>query len=320
MARIAVLGPSLQNIYLIDHDDLASTNIGSTAILGKVLVGSEVEIDKINYNVSGNGLNSAVTFARHNHETILISNVGRDAASEAIISTLNRENIDSSFLEISQRENTGTSITLLDSKSGERTILTNTGASKKFENTQETDINLIDPDWLFITNTYGNIDLIERFAKEAKHNKTFVALKPGDIELEDPKRFLRLLKFLNVLILNKKQAEKLVPGTSLIELAEHLNGYTETVIITDGQMGGIAVNSKEAYRFGLYETTKVKDISGAGDAFASGFIAHIAAGKTFKSSIIFASANSASVISKVGTVSGILPEKVTLHDMPIQKI
>ena len=47
MARIVSLGSALQDVYLVDHDDLAPTHIGGEAIFGKVLVGSKVDIDKI---------------------------------------------------------------------------------------------------------------------------------------------------------------------------------------------------------------------------------------------------------------------------------
>ena len=57
MARIVSLGSALQDIYLIDHDDLVSTNIGTEAIFGKILVGSKVDIDKISYEVGGGGIN-----------------------------------------------------------------------------------------------------------------------------------------------------------------------------------------------------------------------------------------------------------------------
>ena len=94
----------------------------------------------------------------------------------------------------------------------------------------------------------------------------------------------------------------------------------ETVIITDGAMGGIAGNGEETYRFGIYEDQKIKDATGAGDAFGSGFLAHIAAGKSFRSALIFASANSTSVVTKLGANKGILSGKEDLHPMPIQKL
>ncbi|MBR5939058.1 carbohydrate kinase family protein, partial [Candidatus Saccharibacteria bacterium] len=99
-----------------------------------------------------------------------------------------------------------------------------------------------------------------------------------------------------------------------------LKNYSEITIITDGPMGGIATDGNETFRFGLYEDMKPKDATGAGDAFGSGFLAHFADGKSFRESLIFASANSTSVISKVGANAGILTGAEKLHPMLIQKI
>jgi sugar/nucleoside kinase (ribokinase family) len=87
-------------------------------------------------------------------------------------------------------------------------------------------------------------------------------------------------------------------------------------------MGGIAGDGDNMYRFGIYEDKKVKDTTGAGDAFGSGFLASLAAKHSFRQSLVFASANSTSVVSKLGANRGILSAKdfLSLHPMPIQKI
>ena len=85
-------------------------------------------------------------------------------------------------------------------------------------------------------------------------------------------------------------------------------------------MGGIATNGAETYRFGIYEDVRVKDATGAGDAFGSGFLARTADGRDFKTALVFASANSTSVITKLGANRGILGRNNKLHMMPIQKI
>ena len=85
-------------------------------------------------------------------------------------------------------------------------------------------------------------------------------------------------------------------------------------------MGGIAGNREEIYRFGIYEDTKVKDATGAGDAFGSGFLAEYAKVRSFKQSLVFGSANSTSVVSYIGASRGILSGEARLHPMPIQKL
>ncbi len=320
MARIVSLGSALQDIYLIDKDDFGPTEIGGTAILGKIVVGNKVDVDKISYEVGGGGVNSAITFSRHGHEAIFIGNISNDPAGTAIIKVLNQEGVDSSYVNFLERRTTGTSIILLDGKSGERTILTYRGASEQFGNFSEKDLDLIYPDWLYVTTLRGDLDTLERFFKYAKKSDIKIMFNPGIKELEEASRLTSLFKYVDILNVNKSEAAKIVPGTVLTELLYRLNNYVETVIITDGPMGGIAGNGKETYRFGIYEDTKIKDATGAGDAFGSGFLAHLAAGRSFKNSLIFASANSTSVVAKLGANKGILTGQEQLHPMPIQKL
>ena len=320
MARIVSLGSALQDIYLIDHDDLVATSIGDAAIFGKVLVGSKVDIDRISYEVGGGGVNSSITFARHGHEAVFMGNVSRDPAGAAIVRVLDREGVDSSYVKFLERKTTGTSVVLLDTKSGERTILTCRGASEQFGNFEAADLDLIQPDWLYVTTLRGDMDTLVKFFQKAKELGVKVMFNPGVKELEHPKELLKLLKYVDVLNVNKAEASQLVPGVVLAELLYHLNGYVPTVIITDGAMGGIAGNGSETYRFGIYEDVRIKDATGAGDAFGAGFLAAVAAGKSFRSALMFASANSTAVVTKIGANRGILTGREKLHPMPIQKI
>lgn len=320
MARIVSLGSALQDIYMIDHDDLRPTEIGGGAVFGKVLVGAKVDIDKVYYGVGGGGVNSAITFARHEHEVVFIGNLSHDPAGMAIVRKLDSEGIDTSYINFLERKGTGTSVVLLDSKSGERTILTCRGASEQFGNFDEKDLDLIQPDWLYITTLRGDFDTLERFMIRAGKLGVKVMFNPGIRELDHAEALVKLLKHVDILLVNKAEAAKIVHGVTLSELAYHLSGYANTIIITDGPMGGIATDGIDVYRFGIYEDAKVKDATGAGDAFGSGFLASFADGKSFRSSLVFASANSTSVVKKLGANKGALYKGTSLHPMPIQKI
>lgn len=322
MARIVSLGSALQDIYLVDHDDLTPTTIGGEAIFGNVLVGTKVDIDQLSYEVGGGGVNSAISFVRHGHEAVLISNIAHDPAGEAIIGVLDHEGIDSSYVNFVSRKATGTSVILLDSKGGERTILTHRGASEKFDNFQAEDLELIQPDYLYVTSLRGDMDTLLRFFEKAHEIGTKIMFNPGGKEIAQTKKLIGLLQDVDILIVNKSEAAKIVPGVLLTELLYHLNNYVPMVIITDGAMGGIAGNreTNEIYRFGIYEDVKMKDATGAGDAFGSGFLAAFADKKSFRRSLVFASANSTSVVQKIGANRGILTGEEELHPMPIQKL
>lgn len=320
MSRIVSLGSATQNIYLTDRDDFVSSEIGEESIFGKILIGSNIDIDNIAYKVSGGAVNSAISFARHNHESIVISNISHDFAGENILSKLDEENIDSSFIHFLPRKSTGCSVILTDSKSNKQTTLTHQGSSAIYDNLNEDDLDLIKPDWIYATSLNGDMHTLLRFFEKAHSIGTKIMFNPGLSELNHPKQLVGLLSDVDILLVNKSEAAKIVSGNTLSELLYRLSNYLDYVIITDSETGGIATNKAESFRFGIYEDVKVKDINGVGDAFGSGFLAHYAAGHSFKDSIVFASANAASVISKLGANTGVLTGKEKLHQMPIQLI
>lgn len=311
--RFAVLGAALQSTYLIDRNDL---------FVGNELSGGEVEIDKISYGVSGAGINTAIALARQGHEVVLISNIGQDAGGDAIMRALDKEEIDSSYIYNISRRATGLSTVLLDKKSGEATTLTHRGASGNFDNLTAEDLNLIQPDFLVANSLNGDMEKFLEFFEKAHEMGVKVVFRPDEAEINEPKKVLGLLSDVSILILNKTAAAKLVPGSILTELLYRLNNYVPMVVITDGAMGGIAGNREtgEIYRFGIYEDVKVKDKSGVSDAFCAGFLGALAAGKSFRQSLIFASANATSKATQIGANEGLLNGDEILHPMPIQKL
>jgi len=79
----------------------------------------------------------------------------------------------------------------------------------------------------------------------------------------------------------------------------------------------MASDGETIVRAGMYQDVKVIDRTGAGDAFGSGFLSQWAQGKSLKDAIVFASANSTSVVTKIGAKPGILHAGVKLHEMPL---
>ncbi|MBR3322742.1 carbohydrate kinase family protein [Candidatus Saccharibacteria bacterium] len=316
MARIVSIGAALQDVYLIDHDDFGTNSRG---FFNQIELGTKVDIDKIKFGTGGGATNAATTFARHGHESIFMGCISNDPAGQAILNSLDDEGIDSSYITYLNRYQTGYSVVLL-APSGERTILTCRGASAHFDALSPDDLETACPDWLYVTTFRGEMDILDRFFTKAKSLGTKIMFNPGNLELEHLRKFLGLLTDVDVLLLNKSEAQKVVEGKLLTELVSKLRNYVPNVIITDGNQGAIAADSKEIYRAGLYEDVPIKDSTGAGDAFGSGFLAAYADGKSFVDSLIFASANSTSVVQHIGSKDGILTKNARLHNMPIEEV
>lgn len=316
MARIVSIGAALQDVYLVDHDDFGTNSRG---FFNQLELGTKVDIDKIQFSVGGGATNAATTFARNGHESIFMGCIANDPAGTAIINSLDDEGIDSSYVTYTDRAQTGYSVLLL-APSGERTILTCRGASAKFELLNPDDLETINPDWIYVTTFRGNMDMLDQFFTKAKSLGSKIMFNPGNLELQHRRKLLGLLSDVDVLLVNKSEAKQIVEGSSLTELIGRIRNYVPAVIITDSNQGAIATDQVEVYRVGIYEDVRVKDSTGAGDAFGSGFLAAYANGKSFKDSLIFASANSTSVVQKIGSKAGIINQNTKLHNMPIQEI
>jgi sugar/nucleoside kinase (ribokinase family) len=316
MARIVSIGAALQDVYLIDHDDFGTNSRG---FFNQIELGTKVDIDKIKFSTGGGATNAATTFARHGHESIFMGCLANDPAGQAILNSLDDEGIDSSYITYLNRYQTGYSVIML-APSGERTILTCRGASAHFDALSPDDLETACPDWLYVTTFRGEMDMLDRFFTKAKSLGAKIMFNPGNLELEHLRKFLGLLSDVDVLLLNKSEAQKVVDGKLLTELVAKLKNYVPNVIITDGNQGAIASDGKEIYRAGLYEDVAIKDSTGAGDAFGSGFLAAYADGQSFKDSLIFASANSTSVVQHIGSKDGILTKNARLHNMPIEEV
>ena len=316
MARIVSVGAALQDVYLIDHDDFGTNSRG---FFNQLELGTKVDIDKIQFSTDGGATNAATTFARNGHESIFMGCIANDPAGTAIINALDDEGIDSSYVSYAENIHTGYSVLLL-APNGERTILTCRGASAKFDILNPDDLENIYPDWLYVTTFRGNMDMLDQFFTKAKSLGAKIMFNPGNLELAHQRKLLGLLSDVDVLLLNKEEAKKIVVGSTLQELILRVRNYVPAAIITDGNQGAIATDGKEVYRLGLYEDVPIKDATGAGDAFDSGFLAAYANGKNFKESLIFASANSTSVVRKIGSKAGIITQNTKLHTMPIQEI
>lgn len=319
MARIASLGLATQDIYLIDRDDFVGADIAGNSIFSQLVIGSDVDIDRVHFAVGGGGTNAATTFARCGHESVLLSAISHDASGEAVLACLDRENIDSSQV-IYSRAGTACSVILLDAKTAKHTTLAFRGSKQRFSGLDPNVLKILQPDWLYASSLDGDMHTLLRFFIAAHSLGIKVMFNPGPAELREVPKLIGLLEDVDILLVNKAEAAQIVPGVLLTELLVRLAHYCQTVIITDGEMGSIATDHAEIYRLSVYEQFKARDHTGAGDAFGSGFLASLASGKSFKNALQFAAANAAMVVRSYGPKTGILTGTESLHPMPIQAI
>jgi len=280
-------------------------------------VGQKLDLDDVIFSTGGNVTNAAVTFARQGLHSRYAWCIGEDAPSETILQSLDREGVDTTFVYQGERFAPSYSVILMLS-GGERTILNYKGTMPTAKD-RELDLSIIETgDWIYIS-SLGDMDLLERIISRAAKHGVKVMLNPAGVELQQTTKLKGLLEDVEVLAVNKEEAQMIVHGETLEELVRHLTHYVPVAIVSDGPNGVVATDSAHIVSAGMYEDVPVLDRTGAGDAFGSGFLSAYAQGKSLKDSIIFASANSTSVVQSIGAKEGILYKGVALHDMPLKE-
>ncbi len=280
-------------------------------------LGAKLDLDGITYSTGGGATNGAVTFSKQGFKVKMISKIGHDPAGDAVLSDMRKYKINTRLAAYSKRYKTGYSA-LLVAPNGERTILTYRGASSNYR-MANFEFDKIQADWMFVTTLAGNMEVLEALVKHAHSRHIKVAMIPGKKELKNATSLKKLLPMCHVLSANLEEMQMLFPGDFKEQVAVNAAQVVPVSVVTDGQNGVAACDGKVVVSAGMYEDVPVLDRTGAGDAFASGFVAKTAQGKSLGEAITFASANSTSVVNKIGAKDGILPRNAHLHEMDLHE-
>jgi sugar/nucleoside kinase (ribokinase family) len=318
MVKILTIGAAVQDVFMSHSDEFKPvTDKLAHEVFLKLDLGAKADVNNINFSTGGGATNAAVTFTRQGLESQFMGAIGHDPAGNAVLEDLDKEGVDTSRISFSDKYHTGYSVLLL-APTGERTILTYRGASTHYD-IKHFDLEGTNADWLYVSSMAGNMDILDKIFTHAKKLNIKIFFNPGKDELKKPDKLKGLLEDVDILSVNREEAQQIVDGHNLEELTRRILNYVPVVIISDGPNGVMASDNKTIVRAGMYEDVKVIDRTGAGDAFGSGFLSQWVMGRSLKDSIVFASANSTSVVTKIGAKAGILHKGTVLHAMPLSE-
>lgn len=312
--KIVTIGKATQDVFL--RSASAFRPEAYKGVMYEMLpLGQKLDLDDVVFATGGNVTNAAVTFARQGLNSQYMWAVGADIASRAILEALDSEGVDTQHVIQSSEHRASYSVVLL-SESGERTILNYRG-TKITDSIRSLNLDVLKTaNWVYVS-ALGDMELLERIVSISVKNGVKVMLNPAGVELKEMKKLKALLEDIEVLVVNKEEAQEIVEGTSLEELARHATHYCPVVIVSDGPNGAVSTDGKTIVTSGMYEDVPVIDRTGGGDAFGSGFLSYWSQGRSLKDSIVFASANSTSVVGQIGAKAGILYRGTVLHAMPL---
>lgn len=278
-------------------------------------LGAKIRVPKVHFLTGGSSTNTAVSFARHKLKTAVICRVGDDISGKTIIEEQKKENIDTQFIQKDYIVPTAYSVIFLTS-SGERTILSYKGCAENLT-IQEIPWKKIKTRWLCIGSLGKEKNILKKVIEFAVSKNIKLAINPGWYELNWLKKNPKWLNKFEIFICNQEEAAYFtdIPYSKEKKIFKKLDDLVKGIVImTKGKNGVSVSNGKTLWKAGVFKKQKVRDTTGAGDAFASAFIAAFIKKKKIdekliKEAIRAGSANATSVIEYIGTKPGILYKK-----------
>ena len=286
-------------------------------------LGSKINVEHVKFTSGGGGGNSAAVFAKQGFKTAFCGVVGDDVAGEEIIKELKSLKVDTSLVSKSKQRSTNHSI-IISSVGEDRTILAYRGASEMLTK-NNIPWDKIKAKWLYLAPLSGLLcDTFEDIVDFAYEKKIRVAVNPGNSQLSLPPEMLeRILKKIDILILNQEEASFLTK-ISFHEENEIFKKLDEmcpgVAVMTRGGEGVVASDGKYLYYAKPHKDRKIVDTTGAGDAFAAGFLSdYIRYKGDIEKALQLGIANSEANLSEVGAKTGILDKNSKFDRVPIIK-
>lgn len=259
----------------------------------------------------GNAANASVSFARLGVHSGLVSNVGSDKFGRDIIDALEKERVDTRFVRIHHDKKTNYHYVLWYKE--ERTILINHEEyNYQWPRFTANDI----PHWVYFSSISENAldkyhDMVVDWLDDNPEVK--LAFNPGTFQLEaGADRLKRVYERTEAVILNREEAVHVTGGdyNNIHDLMDKFHALgPKIVVITDGPAGAYASDGKDRLKMPPYPDPKAPyERTGAGDAFASTFVAALIKGNTIEGALQWAPINSMNVVQNVGAQAGLLTE------------
>ena len=230
---------------------------------------------KIEKTISGGSVaNSIVGLSQLGNKAGFIGKVSNDNLGVQYESGLKKENVEFFCLPKKEGLPTGTCLILITPDS-ERTMCTFLGTAGKIN---ENDINediIKSSEIVFLEGYLWDEGEPKKAFAKAINSANKVAMSLSDQFCVDrhKSQFLELVKNkLDITFANEDEITSLINAKNFKEVIEFAKEIKKLLIITRGEKGAISIKGDEIFDTDIKKNLKIKDLTGAGDLFAAGYL------------------------------------------------
>lgn len=264
----------------------------------------KILVDDFHYAIGGNACNVAVGLARLGLKTSYQTFYGNEWWSKYFLEEMKNEQVDLSLSwEVPRKaSNYSTSIFFQN----EKTILIHNSA-----NNYKLTSSMFTTKILFISSIGPNFEsFFEELSDHVYRQKTVLAFNPASHQFEkNLSSYRNLLAVCEFLFVNKKEAQKILDlneENDINNLIKKLIALgPKNIVMTDQTNGAYLYTDEKLFHCPIFPYP-VKQKTGAGDAFASGFLAGYFYEQPLTDALRWGTFNAASVIGQDGPHEGLL--------------
>ena len=233
---------------------------------------SSLNIEK---TISGGSVaNSIVGLSQLGNKVGFIGKVSDDDLGLKYEEGLKSEKVEYFYNKKKEELPTGTCLILVTPDS-ERTMCTFLGTAGKI-NENDVDINIIkSSEIIFLEGYLWDEGEPKKAFEKAINNSNKVAMSLSDqfcVDRHKP-HFLDLVKNkLDITFANEQEMMSLIGASSFEEVVSFGKNLKKLLVITRGEKGAISIFGEEVNENGVEKNLKIKDLTGAGDLFAAGYL------------------------------------------------
>ena len=258
---------------------------------------------KIEESVSGGSVaNSIVGLSQLGDKVGFIGKISDDDLGNKYEEGLKKENVQFFYSKKKESIPTGTCLILITPDS-ERTMITFLGIAGKI-NENDIDANAVkNSEILFLEGYLWDEGEPKKAFEKAINNSNKVAMSLSDLFCVERHKshFLELVKNkLDITFANEQEIMSLIDTKKFDDVINFAKETNKLIIITRGDKGAIAINNSEIVECSAKKNLQLKDLTGAGDLFAGGFLHGFINKKSIKESLETGTEMSSKVIQIIG--------------------
>ena len=257
----------------------------------------------IEETVSGGSVaNSIVGLSQLGNKVGFIGKVSNDNLGQKYEDGLRKENVKYLYEKKEEPIPTGSCLILITPDS-ERTMCTYLGTAGKI-NGSDIDPKVIkNSEITFLEGYLWDEGEPKKAFHKAINNSNKVALSLSDLFCVErhKKHFLELVKNrVDIVFANEQEFLSLINSSSFDEIISFSKNLKKNVIITKGEKGAVAIANDVVVECSAKQNLKIKDLTGAGDLFAAGYLHGFINNLSTERSLEEGTKLSSNIIEKIG--------------------